>query len=303
MSFEQAASALSEASSAPEPGQVPAQETQTPASPTPPAPSEVAPTSNQQAPAAPEAEDSFSNIDPNSLPEELKAQYRNMQADYVRKTQALADQRKQFESIGDVDRASQAVEFLNALETDPQFVVSVHQQLSAALQEAGLTPAQANAQAAAEIQGQVGGQEQAYDEYGNPVAPDPLAAEVAELKAFKQEYEQHQAEIQMASQLQSAEMAIRQQNPTWSDDDMGAVFELAFAHGGNLVAAADAYKSLQDRLLTNYIQTKGEAAGAAPPVIAGGAGNAAPVEGFGQDLDAAHKAASAHLANILAGQQ
>lgn len=37
------------------------------------------------------------NVDPNNLPEELKTIYKNMQADYTRKTQELAERRKAFD--------------------------------------------------------------------------------------------------------------------------------------------------------------------------------------------------------------
>lgn len=40
----------------------------------------------------------FTKIDPNSLPDELKSTYKEMQADYTRKTQEVAELRKQFEA-------------------------------------------------------------------------------------------------------------------------------------------------------------------------------------------------------------
>lgn len=40
--------------------------------------------------------ETFTNTDPESLPEELKTIYKGMQADYTRKTQAIADERKTF---------------------------------------------------------------------------------------------------------------------------------------------------------------------------------------------------------------
>jgi len=41
--------------------------------------------------------DLFTNIDPESLPAELKGSYKNMLADYTRKTQALSERRKEFD--------------------------------------------------------------------------------------------------------------------------------------------------------------------------------------------------------------
>lgn len=40
----------------------------------------------------------FTDVDPEKLPDELKSVYKSMQADYTRKTQALAETRKEFET-------------------------------------------------------------------------------------------------------------------------------------------------------------------------------------------------------------
>ena len=40
----------------------------------------------------------FKGIDPDKLPDDLKKMYKNLQADYTKKTQGLAEQRKQFEA-------------------------------------------------------------------------------------------------------------------------------------------------------------------------------------------------------------
>lgn len=45
-----------------------------------------------------ETNDVFKGIDPEKLPEDMKKIYKNLQADYTRKTQELAEQRKSFEA-------------------------------------------------------------------------------------------------------------------------------------------------------------------------------------------------------------
>src|SRR5579864_4943829 len=73
-------------------------------------------------------------IDPNQLelPDDarsyLEQREREMQADYTRKTQEVAAQRRE---------AEQALEFVNALNSDPNFALQVTQTLSQALQQQG----------------------------------------------------------------------------------------------------------------------------------------------------------------------
>src|SRR5690242_16598719 len=66
----------------------------------------VEPTPSQEvdsgaAPAEPV--DSFTPINPDDLPDELKPFAKQLQADYTRKTQQLAEQRKALEALGDTD--------------------------------------------------------------------------------------------------------------------------------------------------------------------------------------------------------
>lgn len=48
------------------------------------------------------AEDKFSNIDPETLPPELKGVYKNLQADYTRKTQSIAEARKKAQAYDQI---------------------------------------------------------------------------------------------------------------------------------------------------------------------------------------------------------
>lgn len=69
-----------------------------------------------EAPVADEqvAEDTFTSVKPDELPEELQATYKSLQADYTRKTQTLAEQRRE---------AEQATQFWDAIRSkDPNAI-------------------------------------------------------------------------------------------------------------------------------------------------------------------------------------
>jgi hypothetical protein len=295
MTFEDAAQALSDASATPEPGQAPVEAT--PAATSPPAPPEVGTATNQPADAG--AEESFTQLDPNSLTEVERARYDSMQADYTRKMQSIAPYREFAEQGIDPARAAQAVQFIDALESDPQFVQQVHARLSEALQQQGLSPAQANAAAAAEITA-AAGEGEAGGEWSDPESE--LQKQVEELKSWKESFEEERASYAMAAEIQRSEMAIRQANPNYNDEDMARVFELAFAHGGDLMAAEQSYRAIRDYTLSAYLDSKGSAAASAPPLVEGASHASVPAEGFGDDIEAAHKAALSHLLNTVADQ-
>lgn len=61
------------------------------------------------------AEDNFSNVDPTTLPPELQKVYKNLQADYTRKTQSIADARKKAEAYDYLSKDQRFVEYWNGL--------------------------------------------------------------------------------------------------------------------------------------------------------------------------------------------
>lgn len=290
--LEQAAQALADASAQDAGAATPPVAEATPASP------EASSTPEADA-GATSQEDSFTNIDPNTLPPELQALYKNMQGDYTRKTQELAPLRELQAQGVDLERATQALQFVEALETDPQFLSEVHGRLSAAMEQMGMTPAQAQAAATQQIQ------EQAADPFGiggEDEGESALAKEVAELRDWREQQEAQQAEQYMAFELQKAESAIRQANPEYTDTDIERLYELAFAHGGDLQAAQASYQAIREQVINSYVNSKGAASEGAPVVTTGGGAGAQPTDGYGEDLDAAHKGALAYLANSLANQ-
>lgn len=238
-SFEQAAEALASANSG-EGYEAAAQPTPVqPTQPEPSQPTEPATQGDQGQPVTPEP----TRIDPNQLPPEARSyveqREREMQADYTRKTQELAEQRRE---------AEQALQFIEALNSDPNFALQVHQTLSQSLQSQGYSVEQANALAANELQQNQGGDWEYED--------DPYMAKIQELEQWKVQQEQRIAEAEAASHIDSQLSVIRQQNPAFQDDDLRDIISMGFAFGGDLIRAADAYKSINQRSVERYMAQK-----------------------------------------------
>ena len=100
------ATAVAEPAGAPAPaGQTASASTETPGQ------SGPAATQAQSAPA----EESFSNIDPNTLPPELQAVYKSLQADYTKKTMSIADVRKKAEAYEGLSKDQRFVDYWKGL--------------------------------------------------------------------------------------------------------------------------------------------------------------------------------------------
>ena len=180
------------------------------------------------------AQDNQPRIDVNSLnltPEQqayVQQREREMQADYTRKTQEVAAQRRE---------AEQALEFINALNTDPQFALQVHQTLSQALEQQNLLQAQQ--------------QQQAQDEF-----VDPYMQKINELEQWKNQQEQQFRVQQAEAQIQAQVSAIRAENPNYKDEDIRDILTMAFAYNGDVRAAHDAFKQVTQRTIEGYMARK-----------------------------------------------
>src|SRR5690349_20437400 len=83
---------------------------------------------------ADQPEDSFTKLDPNALPPELRPYYTSLQADYTRKMQEAAPYRQLAGDLGlEPGDLRQAAELYSALQ-DPNQLVQFHGELSAALE-------------------------------------------------------------------------------------------------------------------------------------------------------------------------
>lgn len=187
-------------------------------------------------------------IDPASLdlsPEAqayLQQREREMQADYTRKTQEVAAQRRE---------AEQAMEFINALNTDPNFAYQVHSSLTEALQAQGYSLADAQAAATEHLGGN-----QSWDEYGDDTFADPYAEKIQQLEAWQAQQEQRLAIADAEARINAGVNAIRQANPNYTDDDVSSILTMAFAYNGDVAAAEQAYKSITQRVTENYLNQK-----------------------------------------------
>lgn len=214
----------------------------------------------QVVPDVQEQVESFTQLDPTTLPQELQDYYKSMQADYTRKTQELAGQRKQYEEYGDFDSVKQKIEFFNRFDSDPQFAAQVVKELTPKL----------------------------TDYLGNPVEPvvTPPSTDLSDydlpqelldklnsydtklaefdIKAAQAEEQRQLAEV--SNNLQRAEMAIRQDNPDYTDDDMNNVYDLLYTTQGDLFAAREKYEAMQTQALARYLKSKGDIPTGVQPV-------------------------------------
>lgn len=177
------------------------------------------------------------DIDLSGLTEEqqifLRAREREMQADYTRKTQEIAEQRRE---------AEQAMQFLTALNSDPDFAFQVLNHLQSNLATAGY---------------QVAPDEYEVDEYGEYEEPNPYEQEISELRQWKDQMQQEWLEANLAAQLDRQLSTIQAQHPDWSEQDMQAVVDLGYATNGDLMAASEQYQAMQDAILARYLEKKG----------------------------------------------
>lgn len=199
-------------------------------------PEPVSPQDDQaQAPDQPRIDPQTLNL-PDEARSYLEQREREMQADYTRKTQEVAAQRRE---------AEQALEFVNALNTDPNFALQVTQTLSEALQEQGYSVADANAIAASQT---------GYEEDDQFV--DPYMEKINQLESWAAQQEQRYAVANAEAQINAGINAIRAENPNYTDDDIKDVLTMAFAYGGDVMQAHEAYKNVTQRVTEGYLNQK-----------------------------------------------
>lgn len=237
-----------------------------------------------------------------SVPDEYRStveQYvtgrdRAMQGDYTRKTQELADQRKAVEA----DLA-----FLESIRTDGQAALEFHAELTAALVEAGLTPAQAAAAADQAV-------DEAQSEDPAPdYADDPDGALLAKVNALQARLDERDAsaaaEAEAAAvqafeaRLATEEAQIRQQNPTYTQQHIDAIYDIGFSprFNGDLLKAQEAFEVLRNSVIEDYANRKLEEAERGGEPSAGGSA-VTPIK-F-DTVEEAHEAAVEKLRNALA---
>lgn len=242
--------------------------------------------------------DSFTGLDPNSIPAELRPYYDSMQADYTRKTQAIAPFRQLSEQSGlDVAGLTQAAELYSVLQ-DPTSLVEFHGELTSALEAQGLTRVEAQAVATQHIVDTQGG---SPVEQGGYVDPEEARIQALEQRLAGFENERNTAaeaqrterlQMNLIAEMNRQEMIVKESHPNWDQDDIDATYEISAFYGGDLVAAANRYDEIVSARVTKILNGKGQAASSQALAPLTGAG-VATTRGmnFGSDLNAAHKAA------------
>jgi len=217
-------------------------------------------------------QDTFTKVDPSTLAPEMQEIYKSLQADYTRKTQTLAEQRRQYEQFGDPETLQQATQLWTTLQ-DPNNWPAIHQELTQNLRDMGYSLPEAQAEASRQIQ-----EATPSVQPGDPLASwneDPELKPVADyiksleqkVSGFEAQWQQRQAQEQqerlqtaLVGELQRQENIIRQNNPHYADTDVDAIYELSSYYGGNLLQAQQRYEALWADRLDRYMNEKGTAA-------------------------------------------
>lgn len=246
-------------------------------------------------------EDSFTKLDPTKLAPELQQAYKLMQGDYTRTKQSLAEQRKALEGL-DVDQAREAMDFYQALQTDPSYAFQVHQALTQSLQQAGysLGDAQRAATNAINQQSDFGAEQMDGMYYGAgdfTEGPDPRDQMIQQLNSRLDAIEQASQYQDFAAQVQRQEMAVRQAHPDYTETDLQRIYSIAPSFDNDLVQADRAYQEWKSEMIADYLNQKSSVPSVGSPQSS--VAHAQEPTHFA-DLNEAHKAAQAALSNILA---
>lgn len=229
--------------------------------------------SAQTAEGTPSSQDSIPvSVDLNSLPPEARAAaeqaIRGFQADYTRKAQEVAPLRHVMEEYGmDAEQARSALSLVQSL-SDPEVQRQMYERLSSVY----------------------GDENVEYDEgmYDEGTGPDPRDRAIEQLTSRLDQFERAQTMSRIEVELDKMEMAVRSAHPDWNDTDIRRVQQLALAHQGNLITAADEYNSWRTDVVSSYVQGKGSVVPGTAPLS--GTGHAETPTKF-DTLDEAHAAA------------
>lgn len=233
-------------------------------------------------PVAPVEVESFTEkFDPNTLPEELLPAYRSMQADYTRKTQSIAETKRQLEQYGDVDIET-AAQLMQRVST-PEGLAAFTTEATQWLQAQGYSAQEAQDAVFEQVQQTV--ENDPFSGLDALVNDDPdlaplaqavkaLQAEVQSVRTEQQsnfEAERQKTEtMQVLGELQRMENFIRAENPQYSDSDVENIYELAAFYDGNLIEAQQRYEAQFADRLGRYLSSKGTPVGVQPVGTPGG---------------------------------
>lgn len=185
--------------------------------------------------------------------------YKSFQRLSTKQSQANAELRRTFDGV-DPAEARQAYDFVQNLGSDPQFAMQVHQELSAALEQAGMSPSAASREASRQIEETTTqGEVDDLSEYGD----NPFVQQLNELKEWRaqtereaQERARQEAMDRQIREIENDVAELRRKNPKLDDDDMDVIYKVAAAMGGDVFSAKEYFDGVKDRLVTDYVASK-----------------------------------------------
>jgi len=271
----------------------------------------------EQAPApdAPEAsegttpaESFITDEDLNALRSELSPQdqaqfdeaYRGMQSHFTKRTQQIGPLAKLVEQGVDPNEITAAVQFYDQLRSDPGFAMGVHKELTDLLTGAGYSPYMAQqtaAQAIVDVQDGTDDSGEDWDEDSEEDGNSELYGEMDDLRARLDKFESEKVMNDTLAELQRQEMAIRQNHPEYTDEDVVDIYKRSFAVGGDLFAAENELRAYNQRVISKYMEQKGNVPSPAHNLQS--SGPAQQPKNI-KSVDEGHKLAEAYLAQVLA---
>jgi hypothetical protein len=228
------------------------------------------------APVAPEAPvDTFDGglFNPDKLPDELKPAWNQLQSAFTRKTQEVAEQRRQLEALGDFNEITQSVQLYQQLQ-DPDNWPKLQTELAELMQARGMTPPVAAPAAAPVAPGLDPAVLEDYPELAPMVntmkaMSDRMEALSRSVEQREQAFRLEQQQAAVAGEFARQEAVLTAQGRTAAD--MKRITDLSHAHQGNLLAAAQAYDAMKNEVLSQYLATKQSAEATPVAPVAGGA--------------------------------
>ena len=205
------------------------------------------------------------NLDINALPDEVKPFAKSVQGDYTRKSQELAEMRKQYEHFGDPDDVAQAVALARAFQSDP--VATLHK-IESGLRDMGVyTEPASSATPTQQVVDEDPVMAKLAQEYGKDDPLFQLAQNMhSELKNIQEERsvftreksqaEQARIEREYEEYLGRTEIAVRHEHPEWNDEDLNDVYDLVMVSGGDMLEASKKYEDISNRAVVKYLQRK-----------------------------------------------
>lgn len=233
-----------------------------------------APSVTPDAPTQPADTFDGGEFNPDLLPPELQPGWHQLQGAFTRKTQELAEQRKELESLaaqfGNTDEVAHAVQLRSAI-SDPANWPALYQELAGLMEQQGMElpgatpalpvpaaqpplapPAEVDDPELAPLMDRINALQTAIDGMNAAAQEQALRAQA------EHEY------AQKVAQFEAQERQIRDLYPAYKESDWESIYTAVPFFGGNLIAAQQHYEADRQRHIEAYLAGKQGAQGIAP---------------------------------------